>query len=469
MIKLTLVGRKTVHFFLFSGIKFVALVFAIKILKGLTLPLKCSIIVVSSLTERTDIMNLTSIIEYIQPTLNKGSIGAYISVGLLAMVAVCALFGALTGAKRGFSKSVIRIFTVAASAGFSLFSVKWICKLIVDRADKVTQDGAKSLADVLNAYAPGLVDSFPEMVRPMVNEIDAGNATVFVMMIMALVVSPIIFIAVFQILKALTFLVYTLLAGLTGAISYGKGPVSTILGAAVGLVQGLIIAAVMIFPISGLCNVAVDAREPLLSNTETPNEYISNAYSTVIDDLADNPLFDIVDQLGGKALYEDMITFKINGEKVYMGDKCIGAVKVVADIMPVARPDFNWTNPTAEDREAISRTVADIGSDDLIAGLVSDIARGAAKAMEAGTRQLPLSGEAIDPLIDDVVAMFATSTKDTIAGDLDVTIDVYLIMCDRGLMESFSLGVHNDMRVLLLTKGDDGKTAISVITDRLNQ
>ena len=410
-----------------------------------------------------------NIFEYITATLDKGSIGAYISVGLIALVAVCALLGVMFGARRGFSKSVIRIFTVAASAGCSLFGVRWICQYIVNSSDKVTADGAKSVADVLEHYSPGLINSFPDMVRPIVEEVDAGNATIFIMMILALIVSPLIFIAVFQILKAISFLLYSLLAGLTGAISYGKGHVSTVLGAAVGLVQGLIIAAVMIFPISGLCHVAMDVREPLIGNTDEPNEYITKGYTTVIDDLADNPLFNIVDKLGGQAFYEDMITFKIQGEKVYMGDKCIGAIKVIADGLPLTESSFNWKNPSQEDRHTLSKLVTDIGGDELVAGLTSDIARGAAKAVQTGKIDFPVSGGAIDALINDVMTMFSTSTKDTIEGDLDTSIDVYFIMCDRGLMDSFSIGVHNDMRTLLTQKGADGKTAASVIIDRLNE
>ena len=151
-----------------------------------------------------------NIFEYITATLEKGSIGAYISVGLLALVAVCALLGALFGAKRGFSKTVIRILTVVASAACSLYCVKWISKLIVDSSAKVSADGAKSLADVLNAYFPQVVGSLPEAAKPIVEEIDAETATIFVMMIVAIVLSPVIFIAVFQILKAISFLLYNL-------------------------------------------------------------------------------------------------------------------------------------------------------------------------------------------------------------------------------------------------------------------
>ena len=407
-----------------------------------------------------------NIFEYISATLVKGSIGAYVSVGIIALAALTLVLGVLFGMKRGFSKSVIRIFTVGASAVCSLYSVKWICKMIVDRADKIAGDG-KTLADVMDAY-PGIASSLPETVRSITGEIDAQRATVVLMMIVALIVSPLLFIVIFQILKALSMLLYALLSGLTGAISYGKGPVSTILGAAVGLVQGALIAVVMIFPISGLCDVAMEAREPLIGQTAEPNQYIAQAYDTVFDDLADNPLFNVVDNLGGKALYKDMVTFKIADEKMYVGDRCVGAVKVVSDIIPLATGGFDWKNPTEAQRTSIDTTLADIGDDELIAGLTADIMRGVSKSVQSGKIPFPVGGGALDALVDDVMTMFSTSNEDTIEDDLDAVVDVYFIMCDNKLMDSFASGAHMDMKALLTTKNAEGKTVATLITDRLN-
>ena len=406
-----------------------------------------------------------NIFEYITATLAKGTLGAYASVGVIAIAALYLVLGVLFGAKRGFSKSVIRIFTVGASAVLSLYSVKWICKMIVDNADKIA--AGKSLGQVMEAY-PQIAGSLPEMAKTVLGEVDASRATVFLMMIVALIVSPVIFIAIFQIFRAVSFLLYGLLSGLTGAISYGKGPISTLLGAAVGLLQGVIIAGVIIFPISGLCQVAMDVREPLIGNDENPSGYIATAYTEVFDDLADNPLFTAIDNLGGKALYEDMITFKIGGEKMYVADKCVGAIKVVTDVMPIVESGYDWKNPSTDSRNAISNTVDDIGGDELVAGLTSDLVRGLAKAVQSDKLDLPLSGGAIDSLMDDIMTMFSTSTADTIEGDLEVILDVYFIMCDNNLLDSFSNGAHADMKSLLTTKNAEGKTVAALITDRLN-
>lgn len=408
------------------------------------------------------------VVDYIKASMANGSIGSYISVGIFALIGLFALSGILFGAKRGFSKSVIRLVTVAASAIGSFYIVKWLLGFILENALKFTDGGTRSLEETLYAMDAEFESIIPAYLKIMLAEISSETALTIVMMIVALVLSPILLITIFQLLKGISYLIYNLLAGLTGAISYGKGVVSTLFGAIVGLVQGLLVAAVIIFPISGLCSIAMDAKAPLLESSDTPNKYIENAYSTVIDDIADNPVFDLVDKIGGNKLYKDMMTVKMNDSEIYMGDECLGFVKLGTDIVPLVEAKYDWKNPTPDQRKALERIVIDVGDDELVAALTSELMRGLAKTVQANKLTLGLNG-ATDTLANDVMTMFATSTKDTIEGDLDVTVDVYFIMCDRSLFTSFDNSEHIDMNTLLTEKDANGDTIANAIIKRLNQ
>lgn len=408
------------------------------------------------------------ILDYINAAIAKGNIGSYISIGLFALVGIYALLGLFFGAKRGFSKSVIRIFTVGASAVLSLLAVKWFSEFVIELASNATHGGADTIDEVINSFVPNAVDSMPDVVRMILAEVDSTTATIFATMILTVVLSPVLFILIFHILKTISFLIYALLAGLTGAISYGKGFFSTIFGAAVGLAQGVIIAAVIIFPLSGLCQIAVDARGSLIEETDNPNQYVYNAYVNLIDDLATNPMFDLIDKLGGKELYKNMLTVTIDGEKMDMGEKCVGVIKVGADVVPLIENGFDWQHPTDAEREALNQIVTDVGDDELIGKLVADVMRGMSTAVVQDKVPLGLSG-AVDALVDDVMTMFSTSTPDTIGGDLDVVVDVYFIMCDYDLFDSFNNSEHDVMRDMLTKKNASGKTSADVIIARLNE
>ena len=410
-------------------------------------------------------MNFAQYIDYINTAMSSDTIGSKISLGILAFIGVCAVFGAYTGVYRGFSKSVIRFFTIVASAVGSLFIVMWISRAIVNSA---TAGGTEHSVDgVLNSYFPGLVDSMPEMVKPILAEMDVTAATIFIMMIVAMILAPIFFILFFYTLKLATMFLYQLLSGLSGAISYGRSVPSMIGGGVVGLMQGIFIACVVIMPISGLCNVAADAREPLIGNSSKPNAYIENAYETVIDDLVNNPAFDLIDNFGGAVAYEQMTTVKIFEEKIDMGQQCVDTVKMLSNLLPFTDIGFDWKHPTDEQRQALEDTVSSIGHNELITTLVSDILRGTAKAAKSGTIDFKVSGAA-GTLLDDLLTMFTTCTKDTVADDLDVLLDVYFILCDHKMFDILTSGDPNAVRDILTVKGDDGKTTVDALVDRLN-
>ena len=411
---------------------------------------------------------INNYVDYVQACMAKGTIGAYISVGVIGLIVLCAFLGIYYGAARGFSKSVIRIFTVGASAIGSMLAVMGISKLIIKYAVNNAGGEEQKVDALLNSYFPGLVDSMPQLVRPMLSEIDASTAAIFVMMIIAIIITPVLFIALFYLLRFLTLPLYKLLAGLAGAISYGRGIVSTILGAVVGLAQGVLIAAVVIIPISGLTGVAEEAREPLLGSGDEANGYIKLAYNTVIDDLADNPVFDLVDKYGGSMVYDTMTTVKINGEKKDMAGECIDAIRIVTDILPIAKPGYDWIHPGQTQRDALTNAVVDIGESELISSLIADVVRGMSKSVLNGSFDLKLSGAA-KVLVDDAMLMLSTSTNETIVEDLDLVVDVYFIICDHKLIDTLRSGDPNAVRDILTNKGEDGKTTADAILDRLNE
>lgn len=410
-------------------------------------------------------MDFAQYIDYVNAAMASDTIGSKISLGIFAFMGVCAILGAYKGVMRGFSKSVIRLFTVGASAVCALFMVMWVSRGIVNSA---TVGGTEQSVDgILNSYFPGLVDSMPEMVKPILSEMDATTATIFIMMIVAMILAPIFFILFFYTLKLATMFLYQLLSGLSGAISYGRSIPSMIGGGAVGFIQGLGIAAVIIIPISGLCNIAADAREPLIGNSDQPNEYIEQAYETVIDDLADNPVFDLIDNFGGSVAYEKMTTVRIYGEKIDMGQECVDAIKVLSNLLPFTETGFDWMHPTDEQRQTLENTIASIDDSDLITSLISDVLRGTAIAFRAGAIQVDVTGAA-GALLDDLMLMFTTCTKDTVSADLDVIVDVYFILCDHDMFDILTSGDPGAVRDLLVGTGPDGKTTIDALLDRLN-
>ena len=403
--------------------------------------------------------------EYITASLAKDSIGAQISVGLFAVVGIYAILGIYFGISRGFTKSLIRFFTVGASAIFSIIVATTASATLVASALGSGSE-AQSLKEWLSSYSPDIINSVPSMFQPLLGEISAETTMVFFMMLVSLIITPIVFILVFFILKLLTIIIYKILAGLAGAISYNKGFISTVLGGVVGLAQGLCIAAVIIIPVSGLFGIAEEAKA-MLVDPENPNEAILSVYDDVIDDVIDNPLFDLIDKAGGNVVYEKLVTATVGSKTYNMKDECLGLVEIGSDFIPVFSSDFNWKNPTDEQRAELYNLIDDIANNELVASLVSDVMRGAAACIQEGTVDIGLTG-APKILVNEAVNLFATENKDTISGDFHLFVDIYFIMCDYNLIDSFVSADSEAIRDALTAKNANGNTAIDALLERLN-
>ena len=94
--------------------------------------------------------------EYITSSLGKGTLGANISLGIFALIGVCAVLGIYYGTTRGFSKSVIRLFTVGASAVCSLLSVRAITNIMV----KTAVGGDGEIDSVYSLFVKSFFDIF---------------------------------------------------------------------------------------------------------------------------------------------------------------------------------------------------------------------------------------------------------------------------------------------------------------------
>ena len=403
--------------------------------------------------------------EYISQTMGKGTIGATISMGIFALIAVFAVIGLYFGIRRGFTKSVIRFATILLSAFGSLFFVTTVCNIIINVTNK---SGASSVDEVIDSYMPGVLDGFPAGARSILSQMNPETATIFIMMLVCIVIAPIIFISVFYSLKALTLPLYQLLCGLAGAIDYGKSLASIILGGVVGLIQGVVIAGIVLMPVSGMCGVLEIAKDPLIDSEDGANQQIVDLYDNIFNDLVDNPVFITINSFGGEAAYNQMVNIRIGGEKINMAEESKGILKVLSDAIPLIDPNFNWKNPTENQKQAMEKIVVDVGDNELLSSLLSDFMRGVSTCIDNEELNLPFDGTNKD-LMDDVFSIFRTSTKDNIEEDLDMIVDIYLLLCEKDLLDAFNTADNEVMRELMTDKDENDKTVIDLIIDRLNQ
>ncbi len=402
-------------------------------------------------------------VNYISDSLGAGTLGSKISVGVYVAIAVLMLSGLACGVKRGFSKSIIRLFTVIAAAVGSLFAVVGLTNLLVNL---INAADVQTVEELILSYVPDAASQLDPMIMHAAAEIGVDTAAIFIMMFVAVVVTPILFLLIFYLLRGILFPLYALLSGLVGAINYGKNILSTVCGGVVGALQGFIIALVILIPVSGVSGIVVEAK-PMLYE-EAPSEELTALYDDVLDDITDNPIFELVNTYGGKMAYRKMITVTIGGEKIDMADEIIGVMKAGAHALPLLSPEFDWTDPSEDEQQAFAKLVEDLGESSLLARGGSDALRAFASCVKNGSFELPMEGANAE-LLEAVIEMFSTSTPYSIQGDADTVVDVYFIMCERGLLVKFTEGNTEVLHESLTQRNENGDTIIDEIIARLNE
>ena len=400
------------------------------------------------------------IASYVTALSAKGTMGAYISLGILCVVAGFLLSGIIFGIKRGIAKTTLRLITVllSAVAAFALVSMAtgYVEGLFTDR----------TLNELLTELIPGYQDQVPENWRNLIACFDAEVAERIVLFVVYLVAAPILFIALFYLIKLLSSLVYLLLAAILGMMGKRGSFISSLLGMLVGAAQGALIAAVILVPVSGFASLAAEVKEPLTSESvpaETAAQ-VEEFYGWWIDDVTDNPVLTLVGDLGGKSLFDKMTTATVGDEMVAMGDEAKTLVQISVDAIPLIGCDP--TVPDTAAKDAMRSIVTRVGDSRYTAEIVSGLLRGAARAIDTEVLAVPL-GEPFASLIKEVAAVLTDSNSQNLKADLETVLDIYIILAERGVLTSMTEGGDDIIDVLVAEH--DGERVISLVTSCLNK
>lgn len=393
------------------------------------------------------------------------TVGSTISLAITAIVLVYILFGVLFGLKRGMYKTAVRLITIAAAAVISFCVVTWLTDYLN------TFIVGKTVEEVITTVWPGYVDSIPEEYRNIVNCFDAETVESLLATILVMVLMPIIYIIVFMLIKLIIWPVYFIIQGLIGAGGH-QSVVSKLIGGTLGAVQGVVIAGVMLLPISGLAGVIADSRDHLTTGKEPwVGEAIEDAYVNYLDEPINHPFFEFINAFGVEAAYADLVTIDIGSEKnVDMRKELEVLAEIAADAAPLVSDGlFDWTHLRDTDKTAITAILSDVGEDEHTAKTVAGVLRGIAKAHSENHFELGFE-EPFDQFMTEFVSIFLTADKDNLNDDLTTFVNVYFLLNDHDVLAHFSTMTMTDTDAQQLFAADkDGKSVINHVIDTLNE
>jgi len=284
------------------------------------------------------------------------------------------VLGALFGLGRGFKKSWIRLIFVAGCAIAAFFLCKWLINPVSN-----IRFGGESLNSLLNGAADDVLSDAAEL--ESLRNIAFG--------LIRMVVQMVLFFVIFFLLEWLTLIPYAIVTRKMKASKSANKKRSRLLGMATGAIQGLLIAAIILSPFSGIVGFAKRAAPGLLdkphiaASQDGEGNIIRNQMDFVYDILyyTNNSFaYKILDPFGlGGILFNGVTSVKVqsadgSSERIRMYKLANTIGKVTAEIENFA---FDWENGSQDDfksaLDAAERIVNAVFDDPIIKLILADL------------------------------------------------------------------------------------------------
>lgn len=322
------------------------------------------------------------------------------------------VLGAVLGFRRERKHSFLRLVTVAASLVLAYLI-------------------SAPIANGIDAAA--LLESVPQLA-------EALAAMPSLLPFVLAVFRPLVFCILFFVLHLVTFILYLILSHFIGYTKKEKG--RPILGAFFGLVQGLLVAAVLLTSVLGYVTLADDAITAYTeAGGETTREEASYDLATLqaeqLAPVRENTTLRMAGQWTAP-LFEKLSSAKIGEKDVSLSTELPVLLKAYGEISVLtgkAPADFG-------DAEAAAlRALSDLlDESEFVPAVTAELLSAVTGKWVAGEPFLMIEKPAIegelDPLFTEMLKVFSTSTADSIRADLDTVVELFVLMVDYDVLKT---------------------------------
>ncbi len=383
------------------------------------------------------------------------------TITMLVIVGVCALFGAYKGARRGISRQVIRSVTVIASAILSIYLVKLLSGAATVWLSNRSGEEILSLLQSMKLPLEGF--------EGIITNLDGDTLCRLMSIPLALVVMPVSFVLCFLIVKLIMLIPHALFSGIFGFTHRKNNAITRLLGCALGTVQGIAIAALIIAPVAGAIGEFSAVIEEM--QAEAPEDQATITFTKFYDEnlqpAAEDKVVRIVAKCGGRDLYRKLATVKIDDTEYDM----VATIKEPAEKIAVSINHlwgWDWKKPTPENEAAIKDMINAICESEYSTHLVANLCAYVSHVYEDSSFT-----EGIEqPLADVVEAAFQTISmidEASLQDDISALTEAYFVLARENVIYAVEFGNTEEItdaltRTYLDENGEETTVVKSVIS-----
>lgn len=397
---------------------------------------------------------------------------------LVTAFILCAAICGLIGSKRGILRQSIRAVMMLLSFVCAIYFAKLCTDAVMVWMD---HKDASDLLAIIDRYS---IPVLPQ-IKDLISYIDPSTLNYALAIPFSLIISPLMFPLLFITFQLLMLIPYFIICGSVGLVKRGlqksadkkkkkKRPVySWMIGLVLGAVQGVIMLALVLSPISGIltCTTEVvdrmESEAPDMPSTET----ISNSYDSWIKPWAESPVIKAVAGMGGKKLYHSIATVKIDGVKHDMFESLADpTIKVAITIHDLW--GWDWAAPTEENEATIRALIEVLGNHDYATEPIVDVIKMFADAYKGGAIKIEIDGS-LGQIIGEVfVSLDSIENSDDLKSYISTFADVYFLLAENDVLVSLRDGDEAaiiDALTATIEGNEASTTVVSAAVDLLNK
>ena len=392
-----------------------------------------------------------------------------ITILVLASVAI----GALNGLKNGARKQAIRLGFIILSLLVSVAVTGLISNTVIA---SVSSMSSESLAEVFDTIGYKV----PEDIMSQIAE-NSTSISYLLAIPVAFIVAPIMFLVVYGIFHFITLIPCSILSKALVLKKSKKSGYSRLIGAAVGALQGLLIAVIVASPFTGLLSTATDAVDAIKDSGVVSFEEDSLIEGGIPTDTT----LSFLGAVGGNLIYENLATVEVNGNEYNMKKELAEpVVKLVANASKLEDIE-SYTKLSKEDQETLNAIVNVFEESDYISDISANLILVASDTLKkeftssnnnmfGGEQELDnVFGKFTNSFFDviNAIATDSLNDKSSLTGDLKTLLSVYYLLSDYDILNTFNTSPMYAVEALMTTHEEEDGTQITVmkkVTDTLN-
>lgn len=390
----------------------------------------------------------------------------------VAVFLVFVLWGAFQGWRRSIFRQGIHVVVTLVIAIIAFSVTSSTCEAILGTFSDMT---VSEFIASIEAEFEASGDEFPQAIADVLDGFSMETVGYVIAIAFNTLVAPLVFTVLFVLIT---------IAGkvVTGIICFfvpkGKTLTFRILGIAGGVIEGALIAGVVLLPLVGWVNIAGNAVQTVKEEADLESDPTASAivefYDETVTPLENHVIFQMVGSLGGNDALTKLATVETDGEQRDLRDEFGVVTKLGVNAMKLSKTDFKAL--TDADKAAIDSVIEGTSDSVILSKIVCSAMNGVANGIQKGSIEIWLD-DPYGKALDEVVGILKTMTTDTMESDLTTLTKFYYLLSDEGVFEVFETNEEDgtvradtaDLNAALTKTDENGKTVISRAIDILDE